>query len=140
MSWAQVLTEEVGALVGGLSFGKSMRWNGTGAAFSRPVRWLLGLHGETALPFSFAGLQAGAPASQNLLCLSWCQIWGWRRSLILAVAPSIVQLVGTAKFLQLGVLLHGSAQAGRTSLVIVGYLSTDCACPMLHHCGRRPDV
>lgn len=58
---AQVLTEELGALVAGLSFGKSMRWNGTGAAFSRPVRWLVGLHGARALPFSFAGLQAGAP-------------------------------------------------------------------------------
>ncbi|CAL8470617.1 g10159 [Coccomyxa elongata] len=56
---AEVLTEEVGTLVGGLSFGKSMRWNGTGAAFSRPVRWLVGMHGEAALPFSFAGLQAG---------------------------------------------------------------------------------
>lgn len=55
----QVLTEELGALVAGLSFGKSMRWNGTNAAFSRPVRWLIGLHGAASLPFSFAGLQAG---------------------------------------------------------------------------------
>ncbi|EIE22621.1 hypothetical protein COCSUDRAFT_53607 [Coccomyxa subellipsoidea C-169] len=56
---AEVLTEELGALVAGLSFGKSMRWNGTNAAFSRPVRWLFGLHGAASLPFSFAGLQAG---------------------------------------------------------------------------------
>jgi len=55
-----VLTEELGALVGGLSFAKSMRWNGAGAAFSRPVRWLLGLHGAATIPFSFAGLRAGA--------------------------------------------------------------------------------
>lgn len=54
----QVLTEELGGLVGSLSFTRSMRWNG-GTAFSRPVRWLLALHGSTILPFSFAGLQAG---------------------------------------------------------------------------------
>ena len=28
-------------------------------AFSRPVRWLLALMGETELPFVWAGLQAG---------------------------------------------------------------------------------
>jgi len=50
--------------MGGLSFKKSMRWNSS-AAFSRPVRWLLALHGETPLPFAFAGLQAGA-TSQGL--------------------------------------------------------------------------
>ena len=55
---AQVLTEELGSLVSGLSFGRSMRWN-SDASFARPVRWLLGLHGATVLPFAFAGLQAG---------------------------------------------------------------------------------
>ena len=54
----QVLTEELGGLVGSLSFKRSMRWNGD-TPFSRPVRWLLALHGSTILPFSFAGLQAG---------------------------------------------------------------------------------
>ena len=54
----QVLTEELGGLVGALSFTRSMRWNSS-TAFSRPVRWLLALHGSTVLPFSFAGLQAG---------------------------------------------------------------------------------
>ena len=58
----QVLTEELGSLVGALSFTRSMRWNGS-TAFSRPVRWLLALHGSTVLPFSFAGLQAGGSDS-----------------------------------------------------------------------------
>ena len=53
-----MLTEELGSLVGALSFTRSMRWN-SNAAFSRPVRWLLALHGSTVLPFQFAGLQAG---------------------------------------------------------------------------------
>ena len=54
-----MLTEELPALVGGLSFKKSMRWR-PDAAFSRPMRWLLALHGETVVPFTYAGLQAGA--------------------------------------------------------------------------------
>ena len=55
----QVLTEELGALVSGLAFGRSMRWNSE-AAFSRPVRWLLALHGSRVLPFAFGPLRAGA--------------------------------------------------------------------------------
>ena len=56
--YLQVLTEELGGLLGALSFTRSMRWN-SGTAFSRPVRWLLALHGSTVLPFQYAGLQAG---------------------------------------------------------------------------------
>ncbi|MEW5302291.1 MAG: hypothetical protein WDW36_005092 [Sanguina aurantia] len=55
---AQVLTLELPALFGGISFKKSMRWRGE-AAFSRPVRWLLALHGETVLPLVWAGLRGG---------------------------------------------------------------------------------
>ena len=54
----QVLTEELPALVGGISFRKSMRWRPE-AASSRPLRWLLALHGDVVVPFSYAGLQGG---------------------------------------------------------------------------------
>ena len=54
--------EELGALVGGLAFGRAMRWNGD-ATFSRPVRWLLALHGAPVLPFAFGPLRAGAQLS-----------------------------------------------------------------------------
>ena len=56
---AQILAERLPALYGEIRFSKSMRWNGTGVAFSRPVRWLLALFGGQVLPFSFAGLQSG---------------------------------------------------------------------------------
>lgn len=59
----QVLTKQLGGLLSSLQFLKSMRWN-SATSFSRPVRWLLALHGTTVLPFSFAGLQAG-PVSQG---------------------------------------------------------------------------
>ena len=54
-----VLTEALPDLVAGLKFGKSMRWNDSGFAFSRPIRWLLALHGDTVVPFEIAGLTAG---------------------------------------------------------------------------------
>lgn len=55
----QVLSAELPALVGSLSFKKSMRWNAFGAAYSRPLRWLLALHGDTPLAFTYGGLCAG---------------------------------------------------------------------------------
>jgi glycyl-tRNA synthetase len=53
-----VLLDDLPQLITGLKFENSMRWNQTGVAFSRPIRWLLALHGETVIPFEYAGLQA----------------------------------------------------------------------------------
>ena len=55
----EVLAEALPQLIAGLRFGKTMRWNETGVAFSRPIRWLLALHGDRVIPFSYAGLQSG---------------------------------------------------------------------------------
>jgi glycyl-tRNA synthetase len=56
----EVLTEALPGLLAGLHFEKSMRWNATNVAFSRPIRWLLALHGSGSVPFEYAGLRAGA--------------------------------------------------------------------------------
>ncbi len=56
---AAVLAEALPKLLGSLHFTKTMRWNASGVAFSRPIRWLLALYGETAIPFAYAGLQTG---------------------------------------------------------------------------------
>ena len=56
---AVVLSEMLTGLVAGLRFGKSMRWNATNIAFSRPVRWLVALLGEQVVPFTFAGVASG---------------------------------------------------------------------------------
>jgi glycyl-tRNA synthetase len=55
----EVLPQLLSELVSGLKFGKTMRWNATNVAFSRPVRWLLSLLGDTVIPFQYAGLTAG---------------------------------------------------------------------------------
>ncbi len=53
---AEVLAEALPGLVSSLRFGKTMRWNASGVAFSRPVRWLVALLGDLVLPFAYAGL------------------------------------------------------------------------------------
>jgi len=55
----EVLTESLPGLVAGIKFDKSMRWNASGVAFSRPLRWLVALLGASVIPFEYAGLTAG---------------------------------------------------------------------------------
>ncbi len=57
---AAVLSEVLLALIGKLQFERTMRWNATGVAFSRPVRWLVALLGEDIIPFEYAGVRSGA--------------------------------------------------------------------------------
>jgi glycyl-tRNA synthetase len=54
----QVLQNKLPELIGSLRFVQSMRWNDPSLSFSRPIRWLLALHGEGWLPVSYAGLDA----------------------------------------------------------------------------------
>ena len=56
---ADVLCERLPKLVAAIKFDKSMRWRaGDPTTFSRPVRWLVALLGETTIPFEYAGLVA----------------------------------------------------------------------------------
>ena len=53
-------------IVSRLSFGRSMRWMPhSDVAFSRPVRWLLALHGDVAVPMVLGSLQS-APQTRLL--------------------------------------------------------------------------
>ncbi len=42
-----------------IKFDKTMRWNDSGIAFSRPIRWLVALFGGTIIPFEYAGVSSG---------------------------------------------------------------------------------
>jgi glycyl-tRNA synthetase len=55
----EVLSTALPELIASLRFDKSMRWNSTNAAFSRPIRWLLALLGDQVIPFAYAGLATG---------------------------------------------------------------------------------
>src|SRR5690606_30363315 len=54
-----VLAEALPNVVAGIKFGKSMRWNASGVAFSRPIRWYVALLGNFVIPFGYAGIQSG---------------------------------------------------------------------------------
>ena len=56
---SEVLAESLSALVSSLKFGRTMRWNESKAAFSRPVRWLVALHDGAVVDFEYAGLKSG---------------------------------------------------------------------------------
>jgi glycyl-tRNA synthetase len=55
----EVLADALPGLIAGLRFEKSMRWNQTNVAYSRPLRWLVALHGSTIIPFHYAGVASG---------------------------------------------------------------------------------
>src|SRR5574341_51570 len=54
----EVLSELLPDLIGSLRTGKAMRWNRSGVAFSRPIRWLVALLGEAVVPFTYAEIYA----------------------------------------------------------------------------------
>ena len=54
-----VLQEALPQLLSDIKFGKNMRWNSDGIAFSRPIRWLVALYDDIVIPFQYAGVVAG---------------------------------------------------------------------------------
>jgi glycyl-tRNA synthetase len=58
-SATEVLQGTLPKLLADLKFGKTMRWNSDGIAFSRPIRWLVALYGDIVIPFQYAGVVAG---------------------------------------------------------------------------------
>ncbi|KAH0980588.1 hypothetical protein GBA52_007765 [Prunus armeniaca] len=54
----EVLSEDLPNAIAKISFPKSMRWNSQ-VMFSRPVRWILALHGDVVVPFTFAEVLSG---------------------------------------------------------------------------------
>ena len=56
---SETLPDKLRQLIADMRFNKSMRWNASGVAFSRPIRWLVSLFDNTAIPFEYAGLTAG---------------------------------------------------------------------------------
>jgi glycyl-tRNA synthetase len=56
---SQVLAEELPRLIAGLRFPRTMRWNQANVAFSRPIRWLVGLLDDQIIPFEYANVTSG---------------------------------------------------------------------------------
>ncbi len=58
-SASEVLAARIPELIAGLQFRKAMRWNSSQVSFSRPIRWLLALHGEHVIDVEYAGIRSG---------------------------------------------------------------------------------
>lgn len=56
----EVLAEAFPDVIANIKFGKTMRWNDSGVAFSRPIRWIVALFGGAVIPFDYAGINSGA--------------------------------------------------------------------------------
>ena len=56
---SELLPEICLKIVRDMYFPKNMRWGHRELRFSRPVRWLVALWGETVVPFGIAGLRSG---------------------------------------------------------------------------------
>lgn len=55
----EVLSVQLPELIGRIRFAKSMRWNDSGVAFSRPLRWIVAIYDSQTLPFVFANVYSG---------------------------------------------------------------------------------
>ncbi|WP_242423682.1 glycine--tRNA ligase subunit beta, partial [Frankia sp. EI5c] len=55
----EVLAEVLGAVLGGLRAERNMRWSDPELSFSRPVRWVVALLGESVVPVAVSTLAAG---------------------------------------------------------------------------------
>jgi glycyl-tRNA synthetase len=53
---SEILSKVLPEIVAELKFPLSMRWNETGVAFSRPIRWLLAVHGDALIDIEYAGV------------------------------------------------------------------------------------
>ena len=54
-----VLRDELPALVMGLKFPKTMKWEPSGARFARPLRWIVALYGRDIVRFRIADVESG---------------------------------------------------------------------------------
>ena len=86
----ELLSGIVTKLLAGLQFVKSMGWEDSTVTFSRPVRWLLALHGANPVPVSWKFVEGGEFASERFLH-SGAVSYGHRR---LAAGPVPIPSAG----------------------------------------------
>jgi glycyl-tRNA synthetase beta chain len=54
-----VLKQVIPEQIANLKFAKTMRWEGEGTKFARPIRWIVCMYGKTVVRFSCAGVKSG---------------------------------------------------------------------------------
>jgi glycyl-tRNA synthetase len=87
---AKLLSEVLEDLVSGIHFGKTMGWENTTTVFSRPIRWLVALHGSTIVPACIRLRETSDTGAERLIN-SGRVTYGHRR---LAAGPISISSVG----------------------------------------------
>jgi len=64
---SKLLTGIIANVIGGIHLGKAMGWEDSTLVFSRPIRWLVALHGETVVPATISLRDSAEPAGQRLI-------------------------------------------------------------------------
>jgi len=60
---ASLLQDFLPALIGKLTFPKSMYWSDPSVRFARPIRWIVALYGEEVVPFTYGNVRSGRVSS-----------------------------------------------------------------------------
>ncbi len=55
----EVLAKALPGLISKMTFEKTMRWNASNIAFSRPINWIVALLDDAVIPFEYAGVHSG---------------------------------------------------------------------------------
>jgi glycyl-tRNA synthetase len=55
----EVLAQVLPMVMSKVGFEKTMRWNETDVAFSRPIRWIVAMLGRQVIPLEYAGVHSG---------------------------------------------------------------------------------
>ncbi len=61
-----VLKERIPQWIGSVRFPKTMRWDGSGVSFARPVRWIMALVDDRVLRFAYGSLVSGRETRLSL--------------------------------------------------------------------------
>ena len=64
----EVLAESLAGLVAGIKIGKTMRWNASGVAFSRPIRWFVLAAGRNGHPVGVCRVDRGTYDLRAVWC------------------------------------------------------------------------
>lgn len=74
---AVLLKEALPRIIDGLSFGRSMRWEPSGARFARPIRWIVALYDGKVVPLSHGGVASGSRTRGHALTApGWVRVPG----------------------------------------------------------------
>ncbi|MBN2312141.1 MAG: glycine--tRNA ligase subunit beta, partial [Candidatus Hydrogenedentes bacterium] len=90
---ADLLSDLVAQLLRGIQFRKSMGWEDSTATFSRPVRWILALHGSTVVPAAWR-LREASDLGPERTIYSGRITYGHRR-----LAPGPIKVANASEYL-----------------------------------------